>query len=27
LTVHQQLVPVFAVRAGEILYPRPPDGP
>jgi dihydroorotase len=27
LTVHQQLVPVFAVRAGEVVYPRPPDGP
>jgi dihydroorotase len=27
LTVHQQLVPVFAVRAGEVIHPRPPDGP
>ncbi len=27
LTVRQQLVPIFAVRAGEVIYPRPPDGP
>jgi dihydroorotase len=27
LTVHQQLVPVFCVRAGEVIDPRPPDGP
>jgi dihydroorotase len=27
ITIHQQLVPVFAVRAGEVVYPRPPDGP
>ncbi len=27
LKVTQQLVPVFAVRAGTVVYPRPPDGP
>ncbi len=27
MTVRQQLTPVFAVRAGEVIYPRPPDGP
>jgi dihydroorotase len=26
-TVEQHLEPVFAVRAGEVIYPRPPDGP
>jgi dihydroorotase len=27
LTAQQYLDPVFAVRAGEVIYPRPPDGP
>jgi dihydroorotase len=27
LTVRQHLAPVFAIRAGEIIHPRPADGP
>ena len=27
LTARERLVPVLAVRAGEVIYPRPPDGP
>ncbi len=27
LTAQQRLVPVLTVRAGEVIYPRPPDGP
>jgi dihydroorotase len=27
LAARERLVPVLAVRAGELIYPRPPDGP
>jgi dihydroorotase len=27
LTARERLVPVLAMRAGEVIYPRPPDGP
>jgi dihydroorotase len=27
IKVEQQLVPALCVRAGEVYYPRPPDGP